>query len=445
VLDLTGQRRPLVIGARLRKSRNRCCGLLRVGYNLFRLVDKTRLHAVWASSDAPISAGSFFAPGFQASAMSQGNFSIDVNPAVLEWARQAAGQTTTYVAERLGIAEQTVSQWEQGKKVPAWGTLRKLAHCYKRPLAALLLPEPPTDPDVPPDFRTLPTSRKGLSERTLLTIRRARWLQSRAIEMRQELNPGEVFATRRVQTTQRPEAIAADYRQTLGIDQAEQSEWQSSNEAYRRWRESLEEQGILVFQFSFPVDEVRGFSLFDPICPVIVVNESDAINARIFTLFHEAAHLLLQRPGICLPQETATTGDSNVEPFCNRFAAALLVPDIPDSWNISERITASALQKLANRYRVSREVVLVRLKTIGRISERSYQQMKDRWLAQAPARRRKPGGRGWTAAEICQRQRGAAFVSLVIDAAQRGAITDHDAVTYLGVKLNDLNKLRSKR
>jgi hypothetical protein len=42
------------------------------------------------------------------------------------------------------------------------------------------------------------------------------------------------------------------------------------------------------------------------------------------------------------------------------------------------------------------------------------------------------------------RQRGKAFISLVMQAEKRGVITAHDAVTYLGVKISDLNKLEPK-
>jgi Zn-dependent peptidase ImmA (M78 family)/DNA-binding XRE family transcriptional regulator len=385
--------------------------------------------------------------------MAQRSFSIDVNPRVLKWARNAAGQTTSYVAELLGVSEQTVHKWETGKSLPDWNRLRKLAHAYQRPLAALLLPKPPSESEVPPDFRTLPTNRRKLTAQTLLAIRTARWLQSRAIEMRRELGMDSVLAANPLQATQNPERDAAVVRNGLGINLMEQTQWQSSHQAYRRWRESLEDEGVLVFQFPFPVKEVRGFSLFDPLAPTIVVNESDTVNARIFTLFHEYTHLLLQKPGICLPQEVITSGQTGVETYCNRFAAELLIPrEEAIGWSIvldgPPRAIDYQLQSLANRYRVSRDVVLVRLRTIGIISESVYAQTASRWGSRAQSRpRRSPQLHrgGPSAAQICQRQRGSAFVSLVFEAADRGTITDHDVVTYLGVKLKHLNKLRPKR
>ena len=45
-----------------------------------------------------------------------------------------------------------------------------------------------------------------------------------------------------------------------------------------------------------PVDDARGFSLTDGEPYVIVVNSADADRARLFTLFHEYAHILLNMP-----------------------------------------------------------------------------------------------------------------------------------------------------
>jgi Zn-dependent peptidase ImmA (M78 family)/DNA-binding XRE family transcriptional regulator len=379
--------------------------------------------------------------------MSQGSFSIDVNGAVLEWARKAAGRSVSAVANRLGVSEQTVQQWEAGAKPPAWTSLRRLANFYQRPLAALLLSEPPQDPEVPADFRTLPAAQKKLSSETLLAIRTSRWLQSRAVEMRQELDSEIAYMARRVKTTQNVETLARELRRSLDIDLEQQIQWQSSHEAYRGWRDSLEELGILVFQFPFPISEVRGFSLFDPRCPVVVVNEADEPIARVFTLLHEYAHLLLQEPGICLPQASMTSQADNVEPFCNRLAAAILIPE-SEIVNSRMPITSETqVKQLARKYSVSKYVALFRLVGLDQLSRRRAQAIEKQWRAADAARRNKlqrSRTGGASAVNICRRRRGKSFIELVQRAERRGVITRHDVVTYLGVKLGDLKKLESK-
>jgi hypothetical protein len=69
-------------------------------------------------------------------------------------------------------------------------------------------------------------------------------------------------------------------------------------QALRRWRGAVESRNVFVLQLSMPVDDARGCSLTDQEPFMIVVSSSDAVQARIFTLFHEYAHL--RNPGICL-------------------------------------------------------------------------------------------------------------------------------------------------
>lgn len=386
--------------------------------------------------------------------MASGNFSIDVNPAVLRWARTAAGQSTADVAKQLGVSEQTVNWWEAGSKIPKWKSLQKLAKYYHRPIAALLLSEPPKESELPPDFRTLPeNARRELAPRTLLAIRTARWLQSRAIEMRQELQSTVHFAARKVELSQDVDAIAGATREILGATIAEQTQWPSASVAYRRWRELLEEQGILVFQFPFPREEAQGFSLFDLVCPVIVVNESDVPQARIFTLFHEYGHLLLRKPGICLPQLATTKSDLTIEPFCNRFAAAVLIPSrelqkVGLKPTASQRETDDYLKEVARYFKVSKYVVLISLRMRGDLSKTAFAQIYNRWQSLDEAQRRrpqKPSAGGPSAIQKCNRQHSKTFISLVLESVNRGLITTHDAVTYLGVKLKDFRKLESNR
>jgi Zn-dependent peptidase ImmA (M78 family) len=209
----------------------------------------------------------------------------------------------------------------------------------------------------------------------------------------------------------------------------------------------LERQGVFVFQFTLPLNEARGFSLLRDHTAVVVVNQSDAISARIFTLFHEYAHVLLAEPGICVPEESTVRNMGDAETFCNRFAAALLIPrheckewerELP-----SNRIVDS-IERLTQRYQVSRYVVLGRMRAIGMVSARQYEVITQDWETKARKRPKKRGGGGLTRADRCIHQRGERFISLVLAARNRTFITSHDALNYLGVKLNDLGSLESR-
>lgn len=96
------------------------------------------------------------------------------------------------------------------------------------------------------------------------------------------------------------------------------------------------------------------------------INNTTAKTRQVFTLFHELAHLLFQTGGITkvvddhIPR--LTDDDRHVEVFCNAFAAQFLVPDSDFEPLVANRsLQEIPVAKLADRYSVSREVILRKL------------------------------------------------------------------------------------
>src|SRR5690606_21203055 len=93
-------------------------------------------------------------------------------------------------------------------------------------------------------------------------------------------------------------------RQTLGLNaHPERGYW---DEYFRLLVKRIEDAGILVMRQGyfghytrpFSVSEFRGFAVYDPIAPVIFINQADAPSARLFTLIHELAHIWIGQSGI---------------------------------------------------------------------------------------------------------------------------------------------------
>jgi len=77
---------------------------------------------------------------------------IDLQPRLLEWARHRARLTEEVLAEKMGVKEEKVAEWEQSGRL----TLKqaeKLAKVTHTPFGYLFLPEPPDEklpiPDLP--------------------------------------------------------------------------------------------------------------------------------------------------------------------------------------------------------------------------------------------------------------------------------------------------------
>lgn len=320
--------------------------------------------------------------------MSKKSFEVDVEPKILIWARESMGIEITEVAKRFGLSENTVKKWESGQKKPTVVQIKELAGFYKRPLAVFFLPEPPEEPPLPNDFRTLPEEkRKPFSRETRLIIRRARRLQSLAIELAEGINKEIHPNVGRASLSDDPEVVANNTRMHIGIDIQTQFAWSSDADAFEAWKKAVEGLGVLVFQFPLSVEETRGFSLPSDTFPAIILNRRDHVRARIFSLFHEYGHLLLDTDGICNWEtlDGSSKEIGSVEKFCNHFAGAFLVPKNAllnhrlVKFQATSEWSDEHLEKIARDFRVSREVILRRLVTLRLVSWDSYRAKYEKW------------------------------------------------------------------
>ena len=378
---------------------------------------------------------------------------VGVNPNVMKWARESIGLTIPEVSRRLNIKEGTTTEWETGDRKPTLNTLKKLTSLYKRPLAVFFLPTPPKEPPLPTDYRVLPEDkRRPLTKQALLAIRRARYLQTVATELLEEEPTGDILPSlERVSLNDDPEVVAERERTRLGISVADQQRFRSVYDAFNKWRQALENQRLLVLQSRMAVEEARGFSLLDNLIPVISVNISDSIRARVFTLFHEYAHILTQNSGICTP-ENISPYDTNIqllERFCNYFAGAFLVPrDALDGDRNAKEILRrrtidnSLLFEICNRFRVSTQVVLRRLLICEFINRAQYEIKIDELVPQKKPSKRKRGF-GMAAPKRCITENGRFFTTMALAAKERDSITYSDLADYLSIDLKYLDKVET--
>lgn len=372
---------------------------------------------------------------------------ITIEPKVLTWARESIGKTIDDIAHHLKVGKDVVQQWEIGQKPVRLTQLEKMANYYKRPLAALFLPEPPKEIPLPKDYRTLPLDeRKGFSSKTLLAIRRAERVRRLTIEMsvkaEQQINTNIVNAN----LNDNIEQLGEKVRGHLGIATEAQFKWLDENAAFNEWRNLLERNDILVLQGSVPLEDTRGFSISEKSYPVIFVNKRDSDNGKIFSLFHEYSHLMLNISGICDMAERVylTEDDRQVETFCNYFAGAFLVPKNSLLGHPLIRKTNGIafddeiLQELAAQFKVSPEVILRRLVICGKTSNDYYNKKKVEWDEKYKefAQKKKFGRK--VPAKACLQENGRPFVTLVLSSYGSETISLSDVSDYLGIKVKHL-------
>ncbi len=316
---------------------------------------------------------------------------VEVNPALLRWARESIGLQVEDASRKLGVPPDTLLAWESGEKTPTLAKLiRNAANAYKRPLAVFLLSEVPKDFQVMRDFRRLPNGAPfAPNPRLLFEIRQAAARREDALALARELEI-EVpqFPRVRVSLDDNPEEVGATVRRLLGLKQGPPQEWREIHLVLRDWRSRVEGVGGLVFQASkVPLSEMRGFSIAAEQFATIVLNSADSPAGKIFSLLHEFVHVLLRQEGICNFHEDP---DVRIEAFCNHSAGAAIVPaaelrkDAVAAVVETDRREPSLddLSAAAKRFFTSKEVVARRLLTIGHVSERYYQRMREVFVAE---------------------------------------------------------------
>ncbi|HUR20851.1 MAG TPA: ImmA/IrrE family metallo-endopeptidase [Vicinamibacterales bacterium] len=354
---------------------------------------------------------------------------VPITPSVLEWAIAESGYPPARVAESAGVDFETLSHWLAGTEQPGLTEMRRVAATLHRQLTVFLLPVPPAAEGTDVRFRHPLGSRSArpLSAIERRYVRRARRLQEAQAWLLEELG-WPVPELDGVAASESPESAAVAFRDRLGVSLSEQRATRSAGAAFDRWREALEAQGISVLQFSMGEETCRGFSLSHDRVPLIAVNTAWPDEARIFTLFHEAGHLLTRTDSACARAVLTPHASDPEERWCEAFAAAVLIPaEALDG--IARVADIKSLSSLARSMRVSLRAMALRLIDLGKATWQLYTDIP-------PVSDLKPkggGGGGRDRAEIRVDEFGPRSARMFIDAVRRDVISESQALDFLDI------------
>jgi len=375
---------------------------------------------------------------------------VNVETNVLKWLIESSGWTKEEIARRLKTSVQNIERIESGEKKPSFRQLEELAVIFQRPVASFLLSKPLAEKPKPKDYRMLPDRTDKFDKKTILVMRHARRLQELTKELSRNVNYETRSKIEKVKLSDNPESVAIKFREKFNLSEEKQRKFKTPYELFNYLRDILEDQNIFLFQFSMPVDDARGFVFADEFPNTIVVNTKDNIEARIFSLMHEFAHILLGESVIDLPDATHTFKD-NVEKWCNEFASAFLLPkDLAK--NIFEESKQNLTQKetlryLSNRYKISKAMLLLNMLKLKFIERTDYDAILARFNKEdiKPKKEGEEGTGGGIPSEVkCLSEVGNKFVSLVANNYDKSHITYTDALNYLSIKSKSFDKVLSK-
>jgi Zn-dependent peptidase ImmA (M78 family) len=366
---------------------------------------------------------------------------LPVKGAVLQWARKFRGLSEREAAERLGMSISDLRAYEKGDLAVTLGTFENFAAKYRLPQATLFSLTPPEEPPKPQDFRTIEGRKAQQSFDFGVALSNVRTWLSQYKRLAIEDDEFEAPTLPHISLYEKPEVAGERERKRLGISPEEQLGW-PRHEAFRRWRASLEARGVIVFQQKFPMADCKGFTLYETEgTPTIIVNKTEQMDVvKIFTLAHEYCHLLLRQPGI-----SNENFDNPVESFCNKFAAAFLIPTdalrlvLPYWPNQPITWEREYIDGWAARLKVSRIALALRLEQLGLAPDGFHVKFKvrNRKATTKPKTTARPDPTATHLSDI-----GGAYTKKIIGAMDRKLIDETHAAEALGVSVENFDKVR---
>ncbi len=374
---------------------------------------------------------------------------MEVYGSQLQWARRHRNLTIAQAAKAIGITKSELKSYEDGSVKPDLGKVRKMGRVYTFPMVTFFLPNPPANlPSYTEDFRTVGGAVPDLSVDTLTIIGRIRAYQTKMAQIFESDDKFFAPFSPRYDIEKDPCAQAIIERHRLSITLKDQLAWHDEDDAFRKLRAILEDHGVYVYMEKLSIDECRGISILDhPKLPAIIVNKDkgkEPVAAKIFTLAHEYAHVLIGRPGI-----SDFNHRNRVERFCNRFAAAFLAPEEA----IRKVLTPfpkgvvdwepDQIRTIARTLKISQQATALRLEELGLAREGFFASFKE---GQQKRGGRKKNDRSVKIPQATLRlySLGRRMPTAVISALDRGVISAVDATRILNVRSDTVTKMREK-
>jgi len=371
-----------------------------------------------------------------------------INPAMLVWIRAQEGYSPDEMARKAGTTETRYLAWEQGGKRPTLQQVFDLAYACRRPVSLFYFREPPPAETMPADFRRLRgTQAQELAPQTRLEIRLAKERRQAFLEMAEKLS-GQADAQQwgyvssaTVQSSVLD--VAGRVRELLGVSLQTQMNWDHEYEAFRAWKDAVERAGMLVFQCSLELQELRAAAIVEVPYPALLLNTKDSAKARIFSLLHEVGHVFLGQSAI----SSVWDSDYDTERYCNQLAAEVLLPR--DTLRADPLVVAlrgqmasvDDLRALSRKYWVSMHAVAIRLVELH-LQPEALRQRYETQLRRESATPIPAGGGGPSYYVTQVSHLGVPLVATTLRAADEDFITVIDAARLLGVKAGHLEKLR---
>ena len=322
-----------------------------------------------------------------------------INKDTLAYICREKGVTGDFIANKTKISATNLELWltPSDSALPTIKQAKKLASCLHIPFAGLYM----NSTDIPlkkiPNVRNMRTMLgTSISDDSALNVAMIDVLLERdfLLNANDELGLTTKTFLPVVPEGNDPRIWANAIREQFSISLEQQYKCSSARQFYLYLREKIESEGVFIHCFTdVPIDTARGFAIYYADLPIIGINDEDRPPAKSFSIIHELVHLFKRESSLCNDMNNSVATKEE-EVFCNAVAGELLVPQdaisiVLSNNNCSAPYSKEDLKRIADRFSVSREVIIRRLLDLNKISKIEYDTYVDMFRKEIDYERKK--------------------------------------------------------
>lgn len=267
----------------------------------------------------------------------------------IKQAREYCGITQQQLAERVGVKQSTIAQFESGRKNPSGILINRIAEktgfnasfffkepIYNFPIGTLA-------------FR----ARQSLSSNEL---NKAYQYANVLFEYSQKISPKfDLPSVNLPPLNYDPTKAAFAIRQVFGLP---------DDTPIRNLMLNIEKNGVLLLVLPIVLSKIDAFSTWSNNLPVIIVSTGKPTDRTRFSIAHELGHLVIHK--------ARTKTIPEMEREANIFAVEFLLPEKAMKREIHLPVTLSSIARLKPRWGVSIQALIRRARDLELITERQY-------------------------------------------------------------------------
>lgn len=308
---------------------------------------------------------------------------VEIKKSVLEWVDKQVDRMSLK-KEQLDLLE----LWLNDLKRPTLAQIKSLSRSTNIPFGYFFLQTPPGEKVDLVNYRTVKSVDSGEPSRnlkaTIYAMERVQeWMKNEVIL---EYGDGPDYVAK-LKGYKDVETIAEYIRKVIGIALTWFEKTENKEDAFRLIRRKISESGTMVMQNgvvgantrrNLNLREFRAFAMVDRYAPLIFINNKDSVAGKIFSLFHEFAHICLGSDS--LYNMRSDNNISRLEVICNAVAGELCVPKavFVKYWqNNKEKNIERKVAKITGLFRCSEYVVARKALDCGYIPQEMYQKIID--------------------------------------------------------------------